>query len=1059
MKSKKSKLIFSLAVLGSLTAALGLAACGKGCDKEKDGSKTESKLPAPEITATNDGLFWSEIETAKEYRYKWNEDGKWTKSKECFAEYPAAVGNYTLYVEALTSDGKSGRTTEFPLAVNTFDVSCQQVDNTLSFTGESVWYSVNGGEEAALDETSILDFTSAEVGTSYTVEYYAKGGVWVDETKTYYVDGAKQTASLTVTQLLSTPVLRLNAQGTGLEWTADANAVKYEVKVDGETTEVEATATSVAFPQEVGEHVIEVRALTNGSWSASRVAEFAFETKEFGIPDVTVTENDQSYNIVWDEGYAGWMKVSLNGGEFTVATDQSVPFSETTKLKLEAGYNADENVYYLESKTLSFGVRALPEIKFSKDGAITWNETDEGKEKTYFVSLETDGEKFGASLANTLNVSGEAAGDYIFKVYAGQYIDEGANSATLYLPSEVATLTFGVLPAPKLDYTTNKLLWSVDEKVSAYQYKIGDGEWTTATENGFAEVLNLATYHVRAIGSDQAPYFVTGKTATLRFDPNLVFDALGYQTIATFDEAGYGAQLANPLQTNNMTSTGTGEILTQGATAEEQAILDGANGGVMKLTAGSAGGRNVNEWGNSDGVSIELFKGYQPKAGSQIIIRLYMVSNVARETAWTRTQKTNPETGETYIEELPANKEGQIIFSVIGPSKAGDGSLSAQEIWPTIETDKWIEYTFDLGSAYLVGDSSKPGVTEVKYLNVMFQNNGKQGDAIYVDQVQYIERKPGVNLTEFDFDEHPELIKAFSHTAKTSLVTETVNGEEKQVAAGLGLWQADGAWTLNFKDLLFASGTKIFFWLKVVSESDNGGSINVNGSFKKSFANSSAWTQYEVVLGEKTTLTTLSFGVYNPSKSYSLYVSDFKIEGPTVVTDYMTIDFAAIGKMTDNVSAYHGDDASAGYVNNNLSYDETQQAIKVGNWRIYGGGGAGKGVFLSYPAAGEEGAITVQEGMTITAVVKAELVAAGTTTTQFTWGANGTAPSAAGKWFGELEAMNGGVSNGFVTLTKTIEAGNTLIGQNLDNLYISLYATGVRINIYVKSVTITLPNE
>ena len=568
MKSKKSKLILSLAVLGSLTATLGLAACGKGCGKTEDENKTSSRLPAPEITATNEGLFWSEVQTAKEYRYKWNEDGNWTKSTECFAEYPATVGSYTFYVEALTNGGKSGRTTEFPLEVKTFDVSCQQVDNTFSFTGESVWYSVNGGEEAALDESLLLDFTAGEVGTSYTVEYYTKGGVWTDETKTYYVDGAKQTASLTVTQMLSAPVFRVNAAGNGLEWTADTNALKYEVKVDGASTEVEASATSVSFPTEVGEHKIEVRALTNGSWTASRISEFTFETKEFGVPDVTVTKDGESYNIGWDEGFSGWMLSSENDGAFTEQTNCSVPFSETTKLKLRSGYNADENVYYLESKTLSFGVRQLPEIKFLKDGVISWNETDEGAAKTYFVSLETDGESFGASIVNSLNVSGEEAGNYVFKVYAGQYLDEGTTNATLYLPSEVATLTFGVLAAPELDYTTNKLLWLVDENASAYQYKINDGEWTTATEDGFAEVLNLATYHVRAIGTDQAPFFVTAKTSTLRFDPALTIDTeKGEEMLATFDDEGYMQQIANPLYTGNQTSTGQKEIITVGANA------------------------------------------------------------------------------------------------------------------------------------------------------------------------------------------------------------------------------------------------------------------------------------------------------------------------------------------------------------------------------------------------------------------------------------------------------------------------------------------------------------
>jgi hypothetical protein len=171
----------------------------------------------------------------------------------------------------------------------------------------------------------------------------------------------------------------------------------------------------------------------------------------------------------------------------------------------------------------------------------------------------------------------------------------------------------------------------------------------------------------------------------------------------------------------------------------------------------------------------------------------------------------------------------------------------------------------------------------------------------------------------------------------------------------------------------------------------------------------------------------------------------------------MNIDFAQLGALSDNISCYHGDNATGGYVNNNLSYDATEQALKVANWRIYGGGGNGKGVFFNYPAAGEDGAITIQEGMTISVVIKAELVTAAAVTTMFTWGVNGTAPSAAGSWLGEKAAVTNGVSEGYVTLTKTIAANSALIGANLDNIYVSVYTVGVKYNFYVKSVTITLP--
>lgn len=1055
---KKSKLVSTLCLLGFSFAFVGCAACGT-----KDDNKKSTALPAPELIATDDGIHWASIANAKKYRVKLGDESwKDYALDDCKADYPVAVGDYTLSVAAVDANGKTGNAAEFNFSVKQEGAAHTQNGNTLSFTGENVWYSVNGEAEAELGDDGVLDFTAAAVGSKYSVSYYTKGGFWSQEESAYYVDGAKQSVELTVTTMLSAPVLGVSADGSSLVWTADANALNYEVTIDGVTTTVSASSPSVAFPTTVGEHTISVKAAANGAWTASRESEYVMTTAPSVVPEVTY--DPESNNVVWSNAFLGAMQSSENGGEYTTLATTSATYSETMTLKVKQRFDEATKTLWLESKTLSFATRALPSIAFEQEGNLLWNQTDEGVEKTYFVSLEEEGESFEPSAANRLNVSDKAAGSYVFKVYAGQYMDEGKHSAILYLPSPVATLNFGVLESPVLDFETGKLLWTVDENATGYEYKIDDGEWTAATEEGFAEVTNLATYSVRVIGNETAGSLYVGyQTASVRFDPSLTTDSLGYLTVASFDKTGYSTQIGAPMQTSNMTSTGKGEIVTTGADAEEQAILDGATGkSALKITAGSAGGRNSNLWGNSDGVSVELFKGIVPSAEGQIVIRLYMKSNADRKTAWEMKDQTNPDTGVTEKKETPVDLEGRIIVSAVGPSKVKKGSLYAYEIWPSpIATDQWVEYTIALNDARLMGGKDKwgtemEGVTEVKYLNIMFQNNGKEGDVIYVDSVTYAATSPKVTTLNVDFDKNPEFIKTFSQQGKTSLVTDTVNGVEKNVAKVTSLWRYDGTWAINYADKTLSAGTKISVTMKVVSTSDNGGGININGSWKKDFDNSSEWKTYDVTLNAETVLTSISFNVYNPSHGYDIYLAGIEIDAPAVITDYKNIDFTTLGGVTGNVSAYHGNNATGGYTAS-VSYDATEQAVKVSGFRIYGGGATGKGLFVGYPASGQANAITIVEGMKISVVVKAEYVQSATSETKFTWFVNGSSNSSDGSWLGEASAIESGVSKGWVTLEWTCKSTSTLIGKNLDNVYVRTYDTNNSQNIYLKSVTITFP--
>ena len=182
--TKKKKLIMIFSIIGAVIIAATATVLIILLSKKKPEPETE-KTPqcvAPEITVLDDGIYWANVANAQSYYYNYN-NGEWTEAKDVIA-FPSSEGDYTLRLKAIDGDGKDGKITEFAFKVAQMTIECERVDNALHFTGERIFFSVNGMEEGALDKSNILDFSNDTFGTKYTVQYYAKGGYFSKETNT-----------------------------------------------------------------------------------------------------------------------------------------------------------------------------------------------------------------------------------------------------------------------------------------------------------------------------------------------------------------------------------------------------------------------------------------------------------------------------------------------------------------------------------------------------------------------------------------------------------------------------------------------------------------------------------------------------------------------------------------------------------------------------------------------------------------------------------------------------------------------------------------------------------
>ncbi len=786
---KKRILLFVLSAILCTVLAFGVAGCSCGNGSEQ----AEGINVAPEITVDDQGIYWAGVADASKYSYKIN-DGAWQDAVEKIS-FPVTEGDYTLSLKSLDNNGKDGKITEMKFSVEKLTVKCSQVDNKILFEGDNIYYSVNNGDEGKVNESKTLDFSIATVGDEYSVSYYNKGEFWSKEQSTYYLSSEKQTYKLTVKSALNSPLLQLNNEGNGITWSSVANASKYSVSVDDKI--VETTEKSVSFSTEIGKHKIIVKALTdNSNYVSSKASEFDYEVKRESVPQITY---DEVLNkITFDESYLGKMYQSTDGTNYTAVNGTSIDAKAGLKLKVKSYFDDKTNDLYLESKSIKIEQRVINSIKFSLDGFIKWNENDTGTAKSYYVSIVEDGEEHAYNLGNnnSKNVSSFGVGSYTLSVYGAEYVSELENEVVFYLPSTAQSIDFSVLDKPELSYEGNKLMWVVDNNASGYEVrKSGETTWKPATNVGYYEATEMTTYEVRAVGSEtNNKYSLTSSTSSMFFDPTLTSE-LGKNMLANFDSLEY-SNIVGKATGANATATGIVEVLSAANSPE------GANGGVLKVTAGNAAPRMSAHWGNSDGMSIQLFKPFDFELGGKIVFRVYVETSAERKTA------------------CLYNLQGEPV-NIKGRSMDAKGNVFA-----FVEGDKPIAYITSEsiavkpdGSSFVAGDIIK-------------------GKAI--KSATYNSAARMLAITYADGTSEMLIRKAYGVLSNTDVLLGVANdkGEVKNGSTLVGTINAN-------REVVAPNGTVLSTQTQYMTQDLSGNfSIGASGSKKTGSGNTTQWTWY-----------------------------------------------------------------------------------------------------------------------------------------------------------------------------------------------------------------------
>ena len=149
---------------------------------------------------------------------------------------------------------------------------------------------------------------------------------------------------------LSTPVLTVNNEGTGLTWAAVEGAVSYSISVN-EAEAVSVNAPGYDFAEEAGEYAVKVVAVASDTELNSEQASFDYSTIYTALSAVAFDED--TGRITWSGFHGAGLKYSINGGE-EVAVEGDYIEVETGGLydiTAVGGFVAEGNKYYVNNET------------------------------------------------------------------------------------------------------------------------------------------------------------------------------------------------------------------------------------------------------------------------------------------------------------------------------------------------------------------------------------------------------------------------------------------------------------------------------------------------------------------------------------------------------------------------------------------------------------------------------------------------------------------------------------------------------------------------------------
>ena len=344
-----------------------------GSDITKNGSCTITKLTAPSLAASSDGVGWDAVSNATRYEYSTNGGDSWTNldttRSVAYSTFSTTAGEHSILVRAvgngttyLTSDNSDEFTYE-TRAISFSDLS-RSSDSLSVFwgTGEAVIHNetmtvtvTKNGSTYATDEYSNYPggyyyYTLPdEVGT-YVITVSASSG-WNKNRKEYYYTAATITKSGTYTvSTLGTPSINTPSAGaTTISWTSVTNATGYEYSTNGGSSWTATTSRSVNLSSTEGTNTIRVRATSTDPTKllGSASSDFTYVSTQTSLSNVTFEGTRAKWvasarYVQVKEGNGSYSDTTLNYYDLTSLSAGS----HTVTVKAYRGYDASKNIYY-----------------------------------------------------------------------------------------------------------------------------------------------------------------------------------------------------------------------------------------------------------------------------------------------------------------------------------------------------------------------------------------------------------------------------------------------------------------------------------------------------------------------------------------------------------------------------------------------------------------------------------------------------------------------------------------------------------------------------------------
>ena len=312
----------------------------------------------------------------------------------------------------------------------------------------------------------------------------------------------------TTPQKLSAPVVTLTDNVA--TWSADSNADKFEISLDGNLSYVENSVTSKTL---TNGQTLKVRAVGDGStystsdWSNSvtyMAATPAPQPTKLGTPSVTISA----------DGLASWTAVSnassyiykINGGAETPTTATSVQLTNGQSIVVKAvgdGTNYTDGDYSA-SQTYTASTPPAPQptklgtpsVTISADGLASWTAVSNASSYIYKINggAETPTTATSVQLTDGQSIVVKAVGD------GTNYTDGDYSASHTYTASNPPAPQPTKLGTPNVTISADGLAsWTAVANASSYVYKINGGAEipTTATSVQLADGQSIV---VKAVG-------------------------------------------------------------------------------------------------------------------------------------------------------------------------------------------------------------------------------------------------------------------------------------------------------------------------------------------------------------------------------------------------------------------------------------------------------------------------------------------------------------------------------------------------------------------------------